>query len=578
MRPVGFLAMFVLLPSMALAATGPRWTPVELIEFADVVVTGRVTSVASGWDPQVNAIYTYVTVDVAEVLKGDITAEQITVKQLGGTADGLALAITDQASFYPGEDVLLYLEARPRDGTLYTTALWQGKWDLQRGPRGQQVAVRSAPAQHAHYVEEQLLSDVRASAASATRTEGRQLTPQVADAPVQRASAGFNLLGPYRYAHSPAVDTQAGGQPGLAGGGFYEIQSAIGRWNNAGTSFRFQIGGTSAPPRCSGEMLGNGRVTITFMDPCGEMSNSGGTLALGGSYYLPGSGGSLNGQSFEQATEGFIVNNDSPLALSYLTNPGCFEEVQTHELGHVLGLHHSSDATALMYATIDSGLCRNGARGLRQDDLEGVRFIYGMASALSAAPPSAAPTDVRVVVQPSSITVSWTAPPDDVASGASATEYRVDFREGHFDVGRIVASSTTSATALSVSVPTNVAGAFNVIVTAVNAAGAGPSSERRDFTLAPSGTMCSSAPLPVTSVSGSVINGVARLGWSPAASATRYIIQAGTSIGLADLFATTDVGLTTDVTAPVPTGFRAHVRVVAANACGLSTPIDFVLQ
>ena len=573
MRPVGLLAMFLLIPSMAFTATGPRWSPDELIEFADVVVTGRVVSVTSGWDQHVNAIYTYATVDVAEVLKGDITADRITVKQLGGAADGVVLSVTDQASFYIGEEVLLYLEARPRDGTLYTTALWQGKWDLQRGPRGQQVAVRYAPSRHGQ-VEQQSLSDVRISAAAATRTEGTQLTPQVADAPMERAVAGFNLLGPYRYTHSPAVDTQAGGQPGLAGGGFNEIQSAITRWNSAGTSFRFQMGGTSGP-RCSGEMLGNGRVTITFMDPCGEMSNSGGTLALGGSYYVPGNGGTLNGQSFDQALEGFVVNNDSPTALMYLTNPGCFEEVQTHELGHVLGLYHSSDPTALMYGTIDSSMCRNGARGLRQDDLAGVRFIYGLSGELGSGPPTAAPVDVRVVAHPSSITVVWSAGAGDLAS---ATSYRVDFRAGHSDQGAIVASTITTTTSLTMSVPANVAGDFNVIVTALNGAGAGPSSERQDFTLSQWGATCSAAPSPVTSLSGSVNNGIARVRWSPAASATRYVIQAGTSIGAADLYGATDVGLTTEVAAPVPFGFRGYVRVVAANACGVSAPVDFLLQ
>jgi hypothetical protein len=575
MRSVALLVVILLAPSMTQAASGPRWTPTELAGFADVVVTGRVATIATGWDHEVRAIYTYVTVDLTEVLKGHIDADRITVKQLGGAVNGVVLNVTDQATFSVGEQVLLYLEARPRDGTLYTTALWQGKWDVRFGSRGQSIAVRTSPAAHAPAdVREVLLSDVRAATAAGGASLAGRVTAYVADAPLPRVSAGFNLLGPFRYLYAPAVDVQAGGQPGLPGGGFSQVQAAIARWNRAGSAFRYVAGATDIAPRCSAQLTGNGRVTITFMDPCGELSNSGGTLALGGSYFVPGEGGTSSGQPFDRAVEGFIVNNDSALALSYLTNPGCFEEIQTHELGHVLGLDHSADPNALMYATINRDGCLNGTRGLRQDDIDGLFFIYGRDAV--AQPPANAPTDVRVVTDLSQLRVTWRDAVLD--SNSAATSYRVDFRAGHSDDGPVVVSLTQPGTSVELAIPPGVAGPYSVVVSGLNAAGAGPPSPRYDFVLGFPGATCSAAPAAVVEIRSSISNGFARVEWSAVPGATRYLIQAGASPGTSDLFPLTDLGGSTGAGAPVAPGFSGWVRVFAANQCGVSAPTDVLVQ
>jgi hypothetical protein len=366
-----------------------------------------------------------------------------------------------------------------------------------------------------------------------------------------------------------------GGQPGLVGGGFNEVRSAIQRWNTAGSSFRYVSGTNDIAPRCSAQMLGNGRVTITYMDPCGEMSNSGGTLALGGSYYVAGEGGTSNGQAFDRAIEGFIVNNDSPTALSYLTNPGCFEDIQTHELGHVLGLNHSGDPNALMYATIDSSTCRNGSRGLMRDDVEGLVFIYGRTSTLGLTPPTTAPVDVRVSTVPPRLTVTWRLAGLD---SAAPTAYRVDFRAGRDGLGPVVASVTQVPTTLTIDVPADVTGAFNVVVTGLNAAGAGPSSLPTNFTLGDTNPACAVPPPPIADATAGVSNGFARVQWSAVVGATRYLIQAGSSPGGADVFPLTELGAATTAGANVPAGFRGWARVSAANACGMSAPVDVLVQ
>ncbi|KAJ7971104.1 metalloendoproteinase 1-like [Quillaja saponaria] len=44
-----------------------------------------------------------------------------------------------------------------------------------------------------------------------------------------------------------------------------------------------------------------------------------------------------------------------------------------HEIGHLLGLDHSTDKNAIMYAYIDPGVNK---RTLSQDDIDGIRALY----------------------------------------------------------------------------------------------------------------------------------------------------------------------------------------------------------
>src|SRR2546427_12600048 len=137
---VWLVVMCVLALASAARASNPKWSDEELARFSDAIVTGRVTDISSGRDLRTNAIYTYVTLLVESALKGDIPEREIVVKQLGGEVGGEGLGVPEQATFSRGEQVLLFLETRPRDKTLYTSALWQGKGTIDRDPaRGEAI-------------------------------------------------------------------------------------------------------------------------------------------------------------------------------------------------------------------------------------------------------------------------------------------------------------------------------------------------------------------------------------------------------------------------------------------------------
>jgi hypothetical protein len=81
-------SVLLLTAAAAQANLAPRWSDDQLTDFATVIVAGRVAAVASGADTTVDTIYTYVTVDVTDVLKGWLPESRIVIKQIGGAVGG----------------------------------------------------------------------------------------------------------------------------------------------------------------------------------------------------------------------------------------------------------------------------------------------------------------------------------------------------------------------------------------------------------------------------------------------------------------------------------------------------------
>jgi hypothetical protein len=86
-----------------------------------------------------------------------------------------------------------------------------------------------------------------------------------------------------------------------------------------------------------------------------------------------------------------------------------------HELGHALGLGHSTDATATMDATIAAGTVSK--RSIEADDVAGVQFIYGVVSAtkpmITGASAVNGPTGITLTINGMGFTTSndiWLTP------------------------------------------------------------------------------------------------------------------------------------------------------------------------
>src|SRR5215212_6046574 len=89
----------------------------DLIISARAIVTGKVISMESAFDEQGDRIYTYITIKVKEVLKGNITERRIVIKEMGGQVGDRGFTVYGNPQFALDEKVLLYLDTW-KDGSL----------------------------------------------------------------------------------------------------------------------------------------------------------------------------------------------------------------------------------------------------------------------------------------------------------------------------------------------------------------------------------------------------------------------------------------------------------------------------
>jgi hypothetical protein len=570
------------------SAHNPRWPDDDLARFASAIVSGRVADMAVGRDTTTRAVHTYVTITVDRVFKGDIPERQIVVKQLGGVWGDDHFVVFDQAEFSVGEDVLLYLEVRPRDRTLYTAALWQGKWHLERDvTTGEAIASRRDPDGLRGVLrgepERRTLSTLTArlaalgAPAAAPQVGARSFVVEPA-AEEMRATVHmrsdalpFTFLGPYRWnefdtRRAIPVDIQSGGQPGLAGGGGPELARAAGVWLNA---TGMSMGASGSTNRCLFGDPVDGHISIVFNDPCGDIDDGGGIIAVGGAQYTFSGGRTINGTSFGRAVAGYYVTNDSSEVLRFLQNSGCFQFVATHELGHVLGMGHSGDPTAIMFPSVAFSTCSGGAPGPSADDLAGIRSIYPSGSTPTLSPPGA-PTGLTTSSSGSTVVLTWSAP----ASGGAPSAYIVE--AGSAPGLANLANFSTGNTATSFSASGVGAGTYFVRVKATNAAGTSVASNEATLVVG-SGACTAAPPAPTAFALTNNSGGVVSFAWNPSAGATTYLIEAGSAPGSNNIVPGSDLGgtATTFTTTGVGAG-TYFVRLRARNACGISGPSNEV--
>jgi len=152
--------------------------------------------------------------------------------------------------------------------------------------------------------------------------------------------------------------------------GFDQTRQALQAWSSVpGSRFRDQDGGFTD----AAGFRNDGVNAVSFRDPDDDMDppvNCSGTLAVGGfsrSDYSQTR--TVNGTTFHRILEGDLVVNDGWAGCDYYENFANLAEVATHELGHVLGLGHSSDPNATMH---DMAHFDGRGAALRQDDINGL--------------------------------------------------------------------------------------------------------------------------------------------------------------------------------------------------------------
>src|SRR5882724_1320287 len=409
-RALPLLGLLLLAAVAPVAATSYVMVSDEhLADQASVIAEVRVASV----EPAPTGPSTDYQVDVERLVKGYTAGSSVVVRVLGGVGpNGRGLKIWGAPVFHEGERALLFLKERA-DGSYGILHLMLGAFH-ELDEAGRPIALRDL----SQASEVRLLPGGKL--ASGTSTDQPRDAARFVEWLADRANG--NRRAPDYFLQLPAgtlkslrekftlfTDTDTGlnlrwfdfdsggsvtffahssGQAGLADGGFAEFQTALAAWTNEPTTpIRYLYGGKTT---ASGGLKNFDDVnTILFSDPNREISgsydcSSGGTLAVGGPWFDSTTTGRFAGKTFIVIQGGDIVTNDGIDCFFQASRSPqkAAEELFGHELGHTLGLGHSSEARnepnpilrdALMYAFVhDDG---RGAR-FNSDDLAAIHYLY----------------------------------------------------------------------------------------------------------------------------------------------------------------------------------------------------------
>jgi hypothetical protein len=118
-------------------ATGLQATIMQFLDVEDLtaisshVFLGEVLSSQPQWSDDHKTIYTSTKIRISETFKGTLSDGQvITINQLGGELDGIAMDYAGRPTFTVGEYAVVFA-TQPRKGSFVVTALKQGKMQIQ---------------------------------------------------------------------------------------------------------------------------------------------------------------------------------------------------------------------------------------------------------------------------------------------------------------------------------------------------------------------------------------------------------------------------------------------------------------
>jgi hypothetical protein len=281
------------------------------------------------------------------------------------------------------------------------------------------------------------------------------------------------------------------------------LQTAMNEWNTrSGSSFQYVYLGRTHDTTTGYD----GRNVILFRN-----AGDGSALATTYSWW-----------SGTKMLDSDIVFWDAPFAF-FTGTTGCnagayIEDIAVHELGHALGLGHSTASDASMYPTYK--YCSQHMRSLAADDMAGAQELYPASEgAMNTAPTItvSAPASSTTVSQATSLAFSGSAFDQQDGALTAGLTWRSNL-DGHIGTGGSFSAMLSTGT--------------HIISVTVTDSGGLSASTQVTVTVTPP-TSAAPAPGPALQATGHKVKGLQKvdLAWSGFADATVTIYRNSTSIG-----------------------------------------------